>query len=98
MNKLDITIYDLFGEKNDSGYVLVDIKKTAEYINLAKTLEAEHEALKLKHAKVTELIELLNQKSDYLVHIMNGAKGLQDNYMKLLNQINTLEKEIEEMK
>lgn len=27
MSKLDITIYDLFGEKGDSGYVLVDAKK-----------------------------------------------------------------------
>ena len=48
--------------------------------------------------KVEELLVLINKKGDYLVHIMNGAKGLQENYMKLLAQINELEKELEEMK
>lgn len=55
MSKLDITIYDLFGEKGDSGYVLVDAKKINEYINLAKALETKYEALNKDVARYFEL-------------------------------------------
>lgn len=63
----------------------------------------KHEAYMIIHkalerAKIEyKLVGLLNEKCDYLVHIMNGAKGLQENYMKLLSKIDGLEKELNEM-
>ena len=47
--------------------------------------------------KVTELLELYEKKSDLLVQIASG-KYLQDDYMKLLEKIDNLQKELEEMK
>ena len=48
--------------------------------------------------KEHELLEFYRVKSDFLVHIMNDNKGLQENYMKLLETIDKLEKELVEMK
>ena len=47
--------------------------------------------------KSVELLGLYEEKSALLVQIANGAY-LQDDYMKLLEKIDTLKKEIEEMK
>lgn len=47
--------------------------------------------------KVTELLGLYREKSDLLVQIANG-KYLQDDYMKLLEKIEQLEKDLGEMK
>ena len=51
-----------------------------------------------KSKKENELLGLYREKSDFLVHIMNGNKGLQENYMKLLENIDKLEKELGGMK
>lgn len=47
--------------------------------------------------KSVELLGLYQEKSDLLVQIANG-KYLQDDYMKLLEKIDKLEKELGEMK
>lgn len=92
MSKLDITIYALFGEKNDSGYVLVDAKKTNEYINLAKSIESELEEFKLKHTKTTELLGLYR---NFQYHVYSGNVSPRD---RLNEKILKLEKELEELK
>ena len=48
-------------------------------------------------SKQIELLGLYEEKSALLVQIANG-NYLQDDYMKLLEKIDTLKKEIEEMK
>lgn len=50
-----------------------------------------------KQEKVMKLLGLYREKSDLLVQIANG-KYLQDDYMKLLEKIDNLEKELGEMK
>jgi uncharacterized coiled-coil DUF342 family protein len=82
------------------------VSVNTDLVKEMREVRKENESLKLKHAKVTELLGLYQEKSDLLVQIINNQNPrhheirneLQDKYMICLEKIDTLKKEIEEMK
>lgn len=73
------------------------VSVNTDLVKEMREVRKENEALKVKHAKVTALSALYEEKSNLLVQIANG-KYLQDKYMTCLGKIDNLKKEIEEMK